>query len=292
MNRAYIKWIGLSAIAVLAIFAASLALVAGPSPSPSPSGSAVPIPVTQQSTTSTQPKIAWSTSSVQPILSPGESSSSALSFVSSGNLTNITVEAVPEIASFVTIRPSSFASVPAGQTQPIQITFSVPQGTTLGTYDGTIHVRAGSVTFPQTLKITINVWQNVKETNFGFEAHFPSGWTFQRSTDVFNFFPPGLAADPSQEYAGDIILFVDENPQRLTAQLYYDGANAPALFQDAGTTENLIVDGLPAYRLTRVSTGIAPGDTVVIVFADRFIRIQAFGSPQVFDGIVNSFHRI
>ncbi len=176
------KRLGLITAILLVAFGTSFYFIARPLPAAPPVGVAVPSPLGAMQTSSTQPKITWSASDVQPILSPGESSSSAVSFISSANLTNVTVEAVPEIAPFATIQPNTFASVSAGQTQSAQITFSIPQPTTLGTYDGTIHVRLGSSTLPQTLKVVVNVWNAFHDMNLGLAFKYPP---FPQPTQIF-----------------------------------------------------------------------------------------------------------
>ena len=104
---------------------------------------------------STQPKITWSHDSVEVILSPGESTTKDLTITSSQNLTNVVVDPVPEIAPFMTITPSTFSSVAANSPQSVRINFTIAQGATLGTYQGTIHLRIGTQTLPQTLKVSI-----------------------------------------------------------------------------------------------------------------------------------------
>ncbi len=86
---------------------------------------------------------------------------------------NVVIEAVPEIASFLTIQPNSFANVPANQPQSVRVSFVIPTGTTLGTYDGTLHVRIGDQTTPQTLKVVVNVWQTYSNSLLGFELKTP-----------------------------------------------------------------------------------------------------------------------
>jgi len=111
-----------------------------------------------------QPRIAWSEGKVEITLSPGGTEVKNLTFTSSQALQNIRLEPVPEIAGFVTVQPSTFASVSAGQPQSVQLSFSIPQGTSAGTYEGTIHVRSGNRTIPQTLKVSIQVRRS--STNF------------------------------------------------------------------------------------------------------------------------------
>jgi hypothetical protein len=106
-----------------------------------------------------QPKVIWSEKHVRLQLSPGSGEVRQVSFISDHNLKNITIEAVPQIANLVSVQPSTIASVFADQAQTVSLFFSIPSGTTVGLHEGTIHVRAGSQTLPQTLKISIDVTQ-------------------------------------------------------------------------------------------------------------------------------------
>lgn len=106
-----------------------------------------------------QPKVIWSEKHISLQLSPGSGEVRQVTFTSDHNLKNVVIEAVPQIADLVSVQPSSIASVFADQAQTVSLFFSIPSGTTLGLHEGTIHVRVGSTTIPQTLKISIDVTQ-------------------------------------------------------------------------------------------------------------------------------------
>jgi len=106
-----------------------------------------------------QPKVIWSQKEVKLQLSPGSGDVRQVTFTSDHNLQNVTIEAVTEIANLVTIQPATIASVFADQAQTVSLFFSIPASTTVGLHEGTIHVRFGSQTIPQTLKISIDVTQ-------------------------------------------------------------------------------------------------------------------------------------
>ena len=131
---------------------------------------------TFQNSQSTQPKITWSENQIAVILSPGESTAKDLTFSSSLNLSNVVLEPVPEIARYLTITPNTFAGGPANTPQSVRVNFSIASGATLGTYQGTIHLRIGTQTLPETLKIILNVWRvfrNSSDSNLGFSFYFP-----------------------------------------------------------------------------------------------------------------------
>jgi hypothetical protein len=161
-------------VLVLAILGGALYLSATPSPAgplpPTPAPAANPA---QSSSTSAPPKITWSQSQIEVSLAPTESASSDLTFVSSLGLSGAVVEPVPAISGLLSVQPNSFASVAAGASIGVHISFAIPSSTALGTYTGTMHIRVGSSTLPQTLKITVNVWNRVTDAAAGFSALFP-----------------------------------------------------------------------------------------------------------------------
>ena|SRR5687768_110523 len=106
-----------------------------------------------------QPKVIWSDKHISLQISPGTGQVRQVTFTSDHNLKNVTIEAVPQIANLVSVQPTTIASVFADQAQTVTLFFSIPSGTTSGLHEGTIHIRHGSLTIPQTLKVSINVTQ-------------------------------------------------------------------------------------------------------------------------------------
>ncbi len=107
-----------------------------------------------------QPKITWSEKQLNLQLSPGSGEVRQVTFTTDHNLQNVTIEAVPEIAGLVSLQPTTIANVFADQAQSVSLFFSIPTGTSFGLHEGTIHVRTGSQTLPQTLKVSIDVSQS------------------------------------------------------------------------------------------------------------------------------------
>ncbi len=179
MTDAQRKWLAVAVGLAALLIVGSQLLLAGPSPSPTPSTTSLPTastvigPLATLAATTTQPKITWSTTSINVILSPGESTSSDLSFTSSQLLTNVTLSAVPEIAPFVSLQPSTISSLAANQVQSVHISIAIPSGITLGTYSGTIHVLSGSQTLPRTLKLVVNIWNTFGDSSLGLSFLYP-----------------------------------------------------------------------------------------------------------------------
>ena len=166
------KWLAVTAsVAALVLIGSQFLFGASPIPSAAPLVAYPAVPLS--GTTSTQPKITWSTTSINVILSPGESTSSDLTFTSSQKLTNVALTVVPQIAPFVNVQPSSISSLAANQAQSVHLAIAIAAATAFGTYDGTIQLKSGTTTFPQTVKITVNVWQ-VADTDLNLSFKFPS----------------------------------------------------------------------------------------------------------------------
>ncbi|MDQ3805124.1 MAG: carboxypeptidase-like regulatory domain-containing protein [Acidobacteriota bacterium] len=108
-----------------------------------------------------QPKVSWSEKHVSVEVSPGGGMTKQVTFKSDQNLSNVTVEAVPELAGLVSVQPNTINSVFADQSQTVTLFFSAPADTPLGVREGTIHVRSGSQTIPQPLKVSVNVKEGV-----------------------------------------------------------------------------------------------------------------------------------
>jgi hypothetical protein len=145
------------------------------------------------SPTADQAKITWSTTAINIDVSPGSIVTRNLTFASSLTLNNITIEAVPEIAHFLTINPAAIASVPGNELQAVVITFSVDPATPLGSYQGTVHVRNSNQTFPQTLKLTINVvLATFNSPELGFQIVYPIGSTIVPDGSTISFFDPSF----------------------------------------------------------------------------------------------------
>jgi hypothetical protein len=111
--------IGIIAVAIIAVAAILL------TPSPSPA----------------QPVITWAPESVSEMVVAGETKTVSVSFTAAQNLGAVDVLVVPELASYVTTNPTSFANITAGQVVNLDITIAVPAGAMPKVVDGTIQIR-------------------------------------------------------------------------------------------------------------------------------------------------------
>ena len=103
------------------------------------------------------PNITWAPPMIALVMPPGAVRTVNVSLTSRDKIQDAAVEAEPQIANFLSLRPNTFATLPAGKPKQIQIAFSIPSGTNLGIYQGTVYLRSGASTIPQTLKVSLNV---------------------------------------------------------------------------------------------------------------------------------------
>ena len=113
--------------------------------------------VVQTAEAQTKYPITWSSSVVSEVVAQGKTTSVQLSLLSKSTLRNITLEITPTLAPLLAIQPIYIGVLNAGQSQNIQLTVGASSGTPVGSYSGTIHLRVGSQTLPQTVKVVIVV---------------------------------------------------------------------------------------------------------------------------------------
>ncbi|HEV2521301.1 MAG TPA: hypothetical protein VGT24_02875 [Candidatus Acidoferrales bacterium] len=292
MSESHHKRLTALVVLAVAILVGALYLVARPMPLATVPG--VPPAQTGQtgSMSSTVPKVTWSQSQMTVPLSPGESTSSQLSFTSNLGMNNVVVEPVPEIAQFLTIQPNSFASVPAGQAELVQVLFSIPEGTALGTFLGTVHIRIGSSTLPQTLKIVIQTGKLFSTSSYS--IMYPADWTFsQADPSQTGFIPPGKQVYLGNEYVGDIVTEAISKSATSDLQSFYANNAIVNLFANSQAQTSYSVNGFPAVKFTGVY-GMVPTDIVAVDKGTTVVEVSDVGQLHQSDGfldlMVNTLH--
>lgn len=150
---------GLAIVIVVALAIISLYLIARPiSPGPVPAAF-VPAsnPPQAVSRPTPGPNITWSPAAITVFLLPGDIRQRTVSFTTGVALQNISIDVVPEIAPFLVLKPASIVSLSPNQIQTVQLGETMPSNTTSSNYNGTVHIKTGNNTIPQTLKVTITV---------------------------------------------------------------------------------------------------------------------------------------
>jgi subtilisin family serine protease len=104
--------------------------------------------------------ITWVPAQYEISLFPGTVKSTTLTFESTQSLNNVSLFVAPAISGFISIgNAGNVATFPAGAVASIAVRIEVPAATPVGDYEGTIHVRSGQATIPNTLKVLIHIVQ-------------------------------------------------------------------------------------------------------------------------------------
>ena len=204
------------------------------------------------------------------ILSPGDIAAKDFTFASNQNLQNVVIEAVPEIAGFLSIQPNTFATVTMGQPQSVHISFSIPAGATLGACNGTIHLRVGIATLPQTMKIAINAWPLIKEPTTGLAFLVPplgdaTRLAVSTSSDGQAFVDFQLQDGPTGEFVSDLGISIYSNPAHLNLIEWFH--------------ENIDVDGLLAANRTFQHQQLSDGADVLVFSGAMPEQYLEVGTP-------------
>jgi hypothetical protein len=101
--------------------------------------------------------IAWTPATVELTVARGNATATSVSFTADKKQSNVTVAAGGGVSAFVTPSPASFASVAAATPVAVNLAVSVPAGTALGNYTGTVQVVANRKVLASALPVTIHV---------------------------------------------------------------------------------------------------------------------------------------
>ena len=105
--------------------------------------------------------ITWTPATITATLTPGASTTRAVSFTSSQNLSNVIVRVVPALQPLVQVAPASFSSIAQGKPTTLTLTIAALASALPGTVTGTIQLRTGSgqqgQNLPLPLPVTITI---------------------------------------------------------------------------------------------------------------------------------------
>jgi hypothetical protein len=209
-----------------------------------------------------EPRIQWN-AELDITLAPTQSTTRDVTFTSSHSLSNARVYVPPSLQSFLTVSPSSFASVPAGVAQPLHLTFNIPAGANLETILERLKIEVGQDhKLERGLKVVLNIWQQYTNMDLGYQLLVPPtlSLSFIESTQVLE-----LADSPADaEFAGFWVQTYD-NPTGLTVQEWW--SQSPYHSSDE-IQKNIVVSGQPALQ---VSLNVGFKETHIIVASDMKI---------------------
>jgi hypothetical protein len=240
-------------------------------------------------TAATQPKITWSQQETDIAIPQGDIATKNVTFTSTTDLTNITIEPVPEIVGLLNVEPKTVSYVTANQPQSVRISFAVPLATTVGTYEGTIRVRSGSQTRSQTLKVVLRVvitdWESSTNPTLGITLLYPpilfsipdpdnpSNQLIQSSPQEI-VLGGALPEDPSVQYttSGFVIAISSVPYTKPFAINQYLTDIHPS--SEVDTLSNVVVSGIASYQVTFRDEEGAGEPTVVVPLVGRVLEIS------------------
>ena len=163
--------------------------------------------------------VTWNPTSITETLGLGGTKDLSTSFTSATKLNNVDLWVVPELQPFVSVEPNHFNTVEKNVSYPVTVHISVPIETEGIFYEGNIHLRVNSQTYPQTLKVTLNI------VNLMYEAvpptdPIPEIITIPYTTD------DGYTFDMDIVSGHVIVQFSSDVPELIAEELLInDGAN-------------------------------------------------------------------
>lgn len=165
------------------------------------------------------PTITWSVPELSETMFPGTSSTTTVSFRSSQNLSNVALELTPSLDGMVSVSPTTFPTITAGQTHQVNVTMKAPPAFQKRSFGGTLHVKSEDKP-PRTYANPLNIglktdWASL--TGTGFSLFYPPGWYVLPSPDRDRTVLSSTPTSPPYEGApgADIELLVEPNPDVL-----------------------------------------------------------------------------
>ena len=166
--------------------------------------------------------IAWTPSEIALSLPTGRLTTTTITLLANVSLQDAQVFVVPELKRFMVAQTEIFSKLDAGSATSLQFAFLVPDGTAVGEYEGTVHIRVGNQTLPQTLKISLTVagsptadWPVFSNTSVPYQIKYPPDWSLKllASGTLQLFTSP--SNDPMAQPDAAINIYVVDNPGSL-----------------------------------------------------------------------------
>ncbi len=105
--------------------------------------------------------ITWVPERVEETLGRGTTKELKVAFISRTDLKKANLWITPELKPFININPHFFDKVEMHTPYEVTLRLTIPSDTKTGLYEGTIHLRVGHRTYPETLKVKLNIIHGV-----------------------------------------------------------------------------------------------------------------------------------
>ena len=204
--------------------------------------------------------IQWYPSTVEQAIGLGNSQTVTAVLRSKIQLHNVDLRVVPELQPFVDVFPNHIETIEENSTHAITIRISVPQMSQIGLFNGTVHVKDTDVTFPQALKIKLNI----------IEAPLLDNWliTFTHrgvplSEEAIRFICDTVKPE--------IISWLEREADKYGQQMPFH--DIECFEEQILLTGNLLVEDTTGFGLNRSEVIIFLENTVPTIKGDKFVTI-------------------
>jgi hypothetical protein len=101
--------------------------------------------------------ISWDPDRIGQTLALGLTKGLKVTFISGERMKDVDLRIVPELQPYISVTPNHFATIDPDTPYEVNVNITVPEDNQSGLYQGTIHLRSISKTYPQTLKVELNI---------------------------------------------------------------------------------------------------------------------------------------
>lgn len=105
--------------------------------------------------------ITWIPEEIKETVSQGMAEEIKVAFISQNDLKKVNLWITPELRPFLHLEPDYFEKIEAHTTYEVTLQLAIPKNINPGLYDGTVHLRSGHRTCPETLKIELEILGNL-----------------------------------------------------------------------------------------------------------------------------------
>ncbi len=145
-------------------------------------------------------------------------------------------------------------------------------------------------------------WQTYRNEEYGFEMKLPQGWIQNGEATISedkSIIIIGFASPEAQKskyfdmYGGGFNVWIYNNPKFLSVSTFFDGKNSVNIFRDeAGNIvekREILIDSKKVTRIYNFAGGMGNVELAVIDDEGRFIELESYGDPKLFDQILSTF---
>ncbi len=135
------------------------------------------------------------------------------------------------------------------------------------------------------LKVDLDNWQIYTHPLNNWTIKYPEDWHYKEYNQSVGFAPQDFVFDDISESPPHIEWVIYQNPDRISMQDFFNGANKPDYFKDAlGGIENVNIDGIESKKFKNVA-GITSYTITVIPKGELFVELSDNGDNHQIDGI-------